>query len=159
MIARHPRIDRSPNPSGQRRLVGPRTLARVRESIGGRAVAVTLSAFTVLAVIGLAALEMPLLRGQPVAAPSSPVPTRRYYTCLDQPSADHPGDDPCPRIVADLRRRREITDAEGDGMLSTMASVTGALHRRTRSECQPNAGPCALVVLPADVTEVRGPQR
>jgi hypothetical protein len=66
------------------------------------------------------------------------------------------GDDPCRRIVADLHRRRALTDAEHDGMLSTMESVTGALHRRTRSECQPDAGPCALTVLPADVTEVRG---
>ncbi len=135
----------------------------MRDSVGedrssSRTVAITLSAFTVLGIVGLAALGIPLLRGDPTGAssdpPASPRPGLRY-ACEDQPSADHPGDEPCRRIVADFGRRRTLTVAEQEAAQPAIGTIRAALVRHTRTDCLSPPGPCLYRVLPADPTEVR----
>jgi hypothetical protein len=133
----------------------------VRDSVGedrggGRTVAITLAAFTMLGIIGVAALAAPLLRHDPTAAAGAPPsPSGQPYLCLEQPSPDHPGDHPCSRIAADNRRRRALTTTEQASAQPVIDTVTAALVRHSRTQCATPPGPCTDRILPADPTEVR----
>jgi hypothetical protein len=124
---------------------------------GGWVAAVTVSACTLLALVGAVALGRPLLRSDAAGAPgASPAPSpHRLLTCVAQASSRHPGDDPCARIAADRSQRRQLSQAERDGSQKAVRSLTAALVRQTRSDCRSAPGLCVNVILPADVSQVR----